>query len=144
MKKLTALLIAVMVIGVWAGANACGNDNGSTKKVDASKVDDKVMVVVSEANASTIEAKASECPSVVETRINAASAKTVEGSSTCASGENKAMTADVVISTKDCAVSKACPTECKGEAKVMKAKTADSGTSSNSVVIVPITEDSDR
>lgn len=130
MRKLAALAIAVIVIGVSVGAHACGDDSGSAKKVDASKTEAKATqasVKVQDANVKTAQYhdKANDCSAYKEA---------------------KAKTADAKVKSADSVrpASTGCPAPCKNNAQDIKAKTVDAGKSEATVAMAPKAEEKNK
>ena len=126
MRKLAALAIAVIVIGVSVGAYACGDDSGSAKKVDASKTEAKATQASVKVQDATV--KTAQYPGKVN------------GCSTYK--EAKAETADAKAKSTDsiCPASKECPAPCNNNAQDIKAKTVDAGKSEATVAMAPKAE----
>ncbi len=98
MKKLTVLAIAVIFIFGSVGAYACGDENSTAKKVDASKADGKVVMASAknyDANVEKTGDKA-ECSTTKQ-----AKAQTANSSSCCPAGKAKATTADMKAKSSD-------------------------------------------
>ena len=141
MRKFSALFVAIIFVMVSMSAYACGDKDGSAKKVDASK-----------AEATTVQASVKADNVKIQTAQ--ADNKAIGGCSS--SGNVKALQADVKVQNADmaktcpasakCDVS-SCPAGSKGMSKEAKAGTVDAttnATGSETVAMAPKTEKNDK
>lgn len=138
MKKLTVLAIALVFVIVSVGAYACGDKDGSAKKVDTSNAESKMM----QASVKNYDTNVATAQTTGDKADDSASVKTAVAEKV--NSEACGLSAKAKAAGYNCPAAKDCPAQCDHKAKNAKAKTTDANDNSNDKIMVQKTEEKSK